>query len=115
MNAPVVALLVTSVLALSACADNGETDRAMDRGEMPADMPQRDGTPGMGGMDMAGMHRAQRQASDARIPPAKNGRGQVDGSTHPLAGHFQPVSVPELDYISVGATTDISPKNQACV
>jgi hypothetical protein len=58
MKAPVVALLVTSVLALSACADNGETDRAMDTGEMPADMPQRDGTPGMGGMDMTGMQSA---------------------------------------------------------
>jgi hypothetical protein len=25
----------------------------MDTGEMPADMPHRDGQPGMGGMDMA--------------------------------------------------------------
>lgn len=58
MKSPVVALLVTSVLALSACADDGERDRAMDTGEMPADMPQRDGPPGMGGMDMAGMQSA---------------------------------------------------------
>jgi hypothetical protein len=58
MKAPFVALLVTSVLALSACADDGESDRAMETGEMPADMPQRDGTPGSGGMDMAGMQSA---------------------------------------------------------
>jgi hypothetical protein len=58
MKAPAVALLVASVLALSACADAGYTDRAMDTGEMPADMPHRDGQPGMGGMDMAGMQSA---------------------------------------------------------
>lgn len=58
MKAPAVALLVTSVLALSACANDGESDRAMDMGEMPADMPHRDGQPGMGGTDMAGMQSA---------------------------------------------------------
>jgi hypothetical protein len=43
-----VALLVTFVLALSACANDGDSDRAMDTGEMPADMPHRDAQPGMG-------------------------------------------------------------------
>jgi hypothetical protein len=57
MKAPAVALLVTSVLALSACANDGDTDRAMDTGETPADMPHRDGQPGMG-TDMAGMQSA---------------------------------------------------------
>jgi hypothetical protein len=58
MKALAVALLVTSVLAFSACADDGDNDRAMDTGQMPADMPHRDGQPGMGGMDMAGMQSA---------------------------------------------------------
>jgi hypothetical protein len=53
MKSPIVALLVASALALSACADDGEGDRPMDTGEMPADMPHRDGPPGMGSMDMA--------------------------------------------------------------
>jgi hypothetical protein len=55
MKAPAVALLVASVLALSACADGGDNERAMDTGEMPADMPHRDGQPGMAGMQSAGM------------------------------------------------------------
>jgi hypothetical protein len=58
MKTPAVALLVASVLALSACADDGDNDRAMDTGQMPADMPHRDGQPGMGGMDMSGMQSA---------------------------------------------------------
>jgi hypothetical protein len=58
MKAPAVALLLTSVLALSACAGDGDDDRAMDTVEMPADMPHRDGQPGMGGMGMAGMQSA---------------------------------------------------------
>jgi hypothetical protein len=58
MKTPAVALLVASVLAFSACTDGGDNERAVDTGEMPADMPQRDGQPGMGGMDMAGMQSA---------------------------------------------------------
>jgi hypothetical protein len=58
MKAPAVALLVASVLTLSACADDNDSDRAMDTGEMPADMPHRDGQPGMGGMGMPGMQSA---------------------------------------------------------
>ena len=51
-----VTLLMISFLAISACADGGETDSAAGT---PADSQQGTGTPGMGGgMDMAGMRSA---------------------------------------------------------
>jgi len=54
-----VTLLMISFLAISACADGGETDSAAATAGTPADSQQRAGTPGMSsGMDMAGMRSA---------------------------------------------------------